>query len=129
MRIYVVEDNLQVGEFLRQGLILSGNEVKLYTDAQVCIKEVLNAWFNRSTLPDVLVTDLDLGQGIDGVEMIKRLRKFIPPLDLPVVIISGRDVVELNRLSNYLFDIRVLQKPVTATTLLKEIKQDVFRKE
>lgn len=125
MKIGIVEDNKQIGGMLQCGLQLSGNEVAWYHNAEECLKALLEMWFNRAELPDILVTDLDLGQGICGEEMIKLLRVFIQPADLPVLIMSGKSIMELNLLSQDLFDIRILQKPVTSSTLLREIEREV----
>lgn len=129
MKIGIVEDNQLIGEMLQNGLSLSGNEVIWYRNAQECLIATLEAWFSRSILPDILVSDLDLGQGIDGAEMIKRLREFIRPADLPVLIMSGRDLIELNLVSQGFFDIRILRKPVTPTILLKEIRRELATQE
>lgn len=124
MRIGVVEDNVTIRDMLKVGLELSGNQVGVYSCAQDCIAAILGARFNNTELPhDILVTDLDLGQGIDGAEMIRRLRQFITPTELPCIIMSGRDIIELNLLSLNLFDIRVVQKPITPSSLLKEMKK------
>lgn len=129
MRIGLVEDNTQIAEMLEVGLNLSGNEVTIYRNAQKCMTAILEARFNDMPLPhDILISDLDLGQGIDGAEMIRRLRQFITPQELPVIIMSGRDLVELNLLSQNLFDIRILQKPITPGALLKEIRREVSGK-
>ena len=124
MRIGIVEDCVSIREMLETGLKLGGNTVVVYQNAQDCIREILTARLNNTPLPhDIIVTDLDLGQGIDGAEMIRRLRQFITPEELPCVIMSGRDIVELNLLSLNLLDIRVMQKPVTPSGLIKEMKR------
>ena len=129
MKIGIVEDTPTIAEMLRDGLQLSGNEVIIYHNAQECIAAVLGARFNNEQLPhDILVSDLDLGLGIDGAEMIRRLRQFIAPQELPCIIMSGNDIVELNLLSQNLFDIRIMQKPLTSLSLLKEIKREVAKK-
>lgn len=129
MRIGIVEDNAAIGEMLHTGLKLSGNEVTLYTNAQEAISAILGARFNNKILPhDVLIVDLDLGQSIDGAEMIRRLRQYLAPQDLPCILMSGRDLLELNLISQNLFDVRVLQKPITPSTLLKEAKKEVAGK-
>lgn len=124
LRIGIVEDNATIKEMLEVGLKLSGNCVVCYSNAQDCMAAILNARFNGVPLPhDILVTDLDLGLGIDGAEMVRRLRQFITPDDLPCIIMSGRDIIELNLLATNLLDIRVLQKPITPVHLLKEMKR------
>ncbi|MEO9028313.1 MAG: response regulator, partial [Ktedonobacteraceae bacterium] len=123
MRIGIVEDDRNIREMLLEGLALSGNQVVGYTNAQEAINSILGARFNGQPLPyDILVTDLDLGQGIDGAEMIRRLRQFISPAELPCIIISGNNLAELNLLSQNLFDIKIMQKPLTPLSLLKELK-------
>lgn len=125
MRIGIVEDNPTIAGMLKDGLQLSGNNVTVYHTAQECIAAILGARFNDPEfLPhDVLITDLDLGSGIDGAEMIRRLRQFISPAELPCIIMSGRDLIEMNLMSQNLFDIPLIQKPLTPLSLLKEIKK------
>jgi CheY-like chemotaxis protein len=124
MRIGIVEDDYQTRIMLKEGLSLSGNQVEVYSNAQECINAVLGARFNGHELPhDILVTDLELGIGIDGAEMIRRMRQFIGPQELPCIIMSGNDLQELHLLRENLFDIRILQKPLTSLSLLKEVKR------
>lgn len=124
MRIGIVEDNAAIAEIFEKGLKLSGNEVVIYTNAQDAMAAILGARFNNEAIPhDVLITDLDLGQGIDGAEMIRRLRQFLSEDELPLLIMSGQDLAEQNLLSKNLLDIRVLPKPITPSGLLKEARK------
>lgn len=128
MKIGIIEDNQQIGEVLQCGLQISGNEVVLYKNAEECLKTIFEAWFNGDEVPDILVSDLDLGKGISGEEMIKILRLFIRSTELPILIMSGKSIAELNLVNQDLFDARILQKPVTALSLLNEIKREISLK-
>ena len=130
MNIGIVEDNQSMGEMLAKGLELSGHEVTTYTNAQDCLRAVFLARFNGEQLPhDIIVTDLDLKESIDGAEMIRRIRHYIPASELPFLLMSGRNLVERNLLSQNLLDIRVMPKPVTAKEILKEVKRGMGNKE
>ena len=79
-------------------LALSNNEVRIYGNTQDCLAAILGARFNNEPLPhDVLVVDLDQ---IDCAEMLRKLRQIITPKELPCIIISGREIIELVLLDN-----------------------------
>ncbi len=65
--------------------------------------------------PSVVVTDINLGPGMDGLAFAKAARALWP--DLPVVFISGR-YSELNGVNAHE---RFLAKPFTTTALLRAI--------
>ncbi len=124
MNIGLVEDSPALGEMLKAGLELSGNTVVLYECAQEAISAILLARFNGEPLPhEVLVTDLDLGQGVDGAELIRRVRQFLTPEELPIILLSGSDLIERQLLSQD--HVRLLKKPLTPGTIDKAIKEEV----
>lgn len=128
LRIGIVEDNAVISEMLQAALQLSGNEVVIYSNAQECINALISAHWQNEKLHDIVLTDLDLGQSIDGAEMIRRVRQFIPAEELAFLMMSGHDLVEQNLLKQNLLDIRVLLKPIKPSELLKELKREVAKK-
>jgi DNA-binding response OmpR family regulator len=67
--------------------------------------------------PRVMVTDINLGAGMDGLALGRAARKRFP--ELPIVYISGR-YAEVNGLQN---GERFLPKPFPASALLRAIAE------
>jgi DNA-binding response OmpR family regulator len=82
MKLLVVDDDAAVLEVLLDVLRDAGFTVTLATSAEDAIAMASGA------APDVLVTDLDLGTGMNGIELAAEARRRWP--NLPVVYISGR---------------------------------------
>jgi two-component system response regulator MprA len=82
-RVLVVEDEPNIADFIRRGLIYKGYEVDVVHTGG----EALNAARNR--LPDAVILDLMLPD-MDGVEVCQRLRAAD---DLPIIMLTARDAV------------------------------------
>ncbi|ASP37344.1 DNA-binding response regulator [Bacterioplanes sanyensis] len=81
MKVLIVEDDLALGEQLKQGLSATGADVSLATDGR-------DGLFQATELPyDVAVVDLGLPQ-LDGIELIRQLRA--SGSSLPVLILTAR---------------------------------------
>jgi len=90
---------------------MGGSEVVAYHSAQECMQTILTARFNNQPLPQsVILVDLDLGEGMSGPEMIRRLRQFIPRNDLTFILMNGRSAYEDKIASDNLLDIRTLYR-------------------
>lgn len=84
MLIAVVEDDQGLAEFLDEGLRSEGWAVAVAVDGPSGVALALG--------DDVSLVVLDLGlPGLDGVEVLRRIRDRRP--DLPVVILTARDAV------------------------------------
>ncbi|MEE8345820.1 MAG: response regulator transcription factor [Dehalococcoidia bacterium] len=83
-RILVVEDEQDIADFIRRGLIYKGYEVDVAPDGE----QALDLARDRS--PDLVLLDLMLPK-IDGVEVCRRLRA---ASDLPIIILTARDSVD-----------------------------------
>ncbi|MEM1180726.1 MAG: response regulator [Acidobacteriota bacterium] len=84
-RVLVVEDDAMIRELLRGGLERNGWTVLEAEDGREALEVV------DSGAPDVVLLDLGLPE-IDGFEVLKRLRKAPRSANLPVVILTGRDI-------------------------------------
>lgn len=80
--LLVVEDNDLVREVLAMGL----------EDEGFVVKEAANAAAGLAALHDspivAMVTDVELGPGLSGLELAQQARSIMP--DLPVLVVSGR---------------------------------------
>jgi DNA-binding response OmpR family regulator len=88
----IVDDDPEVLAVLSELLRDTGFRVVPATNADDALKKAVR------TVPDVLITDLDLGKGLSGIELGAVLRRRWPTL--PVVYISGRNWL----MRDYVFD-------------------------
>lgn len=82
-RVLVVEDEPNIAEFIRRGLIYKGYDV----DVAASGEEALEAAQKR--LPDLVVLDLML-PGMDGIEVCRRLRAAD---EVSIIMLTARDSV------------------------------------
>ena len=85
--ILFVEDEPLLGELMTEALTDKGFEVQVACDAGCALRYLLSG-----ADVDVLFTDIDLGEGMDGAQLAKLAREMRPKL--PVVYASGRRSME-----------------------------------
>ena len=81
--ILFVEDEPLLGELMTEALTDKGFDVRTMPDAGCALRYLLSG-----AEVDVLFTDIDLGEGMDGAQLAKLAREMRPTL--PVVYASGR---------------------------------------
>ena len=82
-RVLVVDDDPQVLRLLRVNFELEGFDVASAANGEEALAEI------ASELPDVLVCDIMM-PGIDGLEVVRRLRADPKTASLPVVMVSAK---------------------------------------
>jgi len=82
-RILVIEDELQIADLLRRGLLYEGYSVEIASDGEAGLSAA------RDRPPDLVLLDLML-PGIDGLTVCKRLRS---GSDVPILILTAKDAV------------------------------------
>ena len=82
IRVLLVEDEFLICDMMAKALSQHGFEVHAATNAHDALKHL-----TCGAPCDILLTDLNLGPGIDGVALAKMVRELRP--DLPVVYVSG----------------------------------------
>lgn len=82
MRILVVEDEIKVAQFIRQGLTESSEEVDIAMDGATGLKLALENSY------DLVILDWLL-PGIEGIEICRSLRK--SKKDLPIIMLTAKD--------------------------------------
>ena len=70
-RLFVVDDDADLGAFLHELLTASGHQVTTFSDAASALAAV------EERAPDVVITDMNMA-GMDGFELIERVRAFDP---------------------------------------------------
>src|SRR5690349_11866197 len=85
MRVLVVEDELKIGEALRDGLVAERFDV--------CLERTGEAAFFRASTEDFDLLVMDLGlPGRDGLEVIAALRR--NERRTPIIVLTARDAVD-----------------------------------
>jgi DNA-binding response OmpR family regulator len=82
-RVLVVDDDPQVLRLLRVNFELEGYEVLSATNGEEALELV------RGDSPDVVVCDVMM-PGIDGLEVVRRLRADPATVSMPLVVVSAK---------------------------------------
>ena len=85
MRVLIVEDELRIAQFIRQGLTEAGYAVDLAMDGQE------GQAYTRAAAYDVIVLDLMLPK-LSGLAVLKQLREC--GIITPVLLLTARDAIE-----------------------------------
>lgn len=80
-KVLIVEDGAVVGENLKEGLLEYGYEV-----IGVCLTGEQAVEKVKEVKPDIILMDIMLGKGIDGVEAAKRIHNM---MDVPVIYLTA----------------------------------------
>jgi len=113
-RLLVVDDEPIVGKRLHQVFTKIGFEIETYTDSATALVAIAERPF------DIVVTDLKM-EGIDGIEVLKRVRRHNPATQ--VIIITGYASPDTAELAQQEGVFAFLAKPFR----LDELKQVIFR--
>ena len=120
MRIAVLEDNINIGEMLQQGLKLEGHTVVVYYSPTEFLAHI-NEPTIASTSFDLIIVDLFISEGISGAEVIHQVRHTFP--GLPVIFIVAGSSLQIEDAREAMPTVRVLQKPFSMTTLIAMIRE------
>jgi two-component system response regulator MprA len=82
-RILIVEDEAEIADYLRRGLIFEGFTVEVVDDGPAALAAA------RERPPELVILDLML-PGLDGLEVARRLRAVG---DVPIIMLTARDAV------------------------------------
>ena len=114
MKILIGEDNIANQEVLREMLELRGYEVTIANNGVEVLQE-LESW-----TPDLLLLDIQMPM-MDGLEVIRRLRRNEPHCALPVIAVTAYAMrQDSERTAAAGFD-GYVSKPIVWRTLLGEI--------
>ncbi|NWF78832.1 MAG: response regulator transcription factor [Chloroflexi bacterium] len=118
-RILIIEDEPEIANYLRRGLVLEGFQVTVAADGPTGLAAA------RETSHDLVILDLML-PGIDGLEVARRLRA---ASDIPIIILTARDAVadRVRGLENGADD--YLVKPFAFEELLARIRVQLRRRQ
>jgi two-component system, NtrC family, sensor kinase len=117
-KILVVEDEIEVGSLIRKCLEKSGYEVvAVVTTASEAIAEA------RDRLPDLVLMDVNLSGGMDGVDASAKIRS---DLTIPVIFLTGSADERTLERAKRTEPIGYLLKPFNAQILQTTIESALF---
>jgi len=117
MKLVIVDDDSLICSALSRSLIRLGHAGRAAASVEAALRLV------DSEAPAAVVTDLDLGAGGDGLELITRLRQ--EGCRVPVIMMTGSDpVMARARLARAgLDEIALLEKPFAFEELMRVLAE------
>jgi len=117
MKLLIVDDDSLICSSLARSLIRLGHAARAATSVELACR------LNESEAPAAVLTDLDLGAGGDGIELILRLRS--EGCRAPTIMMTGSDpIMARARLARAgLSEVALLEKPFAFEDLLKVLAE------
>jgi DNA-binding NtrC family response regulator len=113
IKVLLVDDEKDFVNSLSERIQMRELDSKIAYDGEQALELVTDE------IPDVVVLDLRM-PGIDGLEVLERLKKNYP--NVQVIILTGHGSEEDERISKRLGAYDYLQKPVSIDKLIRSIK-------
>ena len=119
IKILLVDDEKEFVETLSERIRMRDHDSKVALNGEEALKHI------DDDLPDVVVLDLKM-PGIDGMEVLKRIRNAYP--NVQVIMLTGHGSEKDEKEARKLGAFEYLQKPVEIDTLMKKIKKKLTNK-
>ena len=122
LRILIIDDEEEFCSLVKTGL-------ETRTDFEVLIATNGKDGYEiaRALRPDIILLDITM-PGIDGFEVLEKLKKDKNTVGVPVVMLTAREDVEYKRKAAQLFDEAYLTKPVEFMVLKNTIEEVLRRR-
>ena len=123
LRILVIDDDPVICEYLKKGLIRRGQyRVLVARKGTIGLLLATSRWHK----PNLVLLDLMM-EGVDGFEVLRRLKNSPRTMYIPVIIVTASPDYESKIKAEGLYCDDYIVKPVDLDTLLGRI-QDLFKK-
>jgi DNA-binding response OmpR family regulator len=119
IKILLVDDEKEFVETLSDRIKMRDHDSEVALDGEQALKKM------DDDIPDVVVLDLKM-PGIDGMEVLRRIRKAYPKVQ--VIMLTGHGSKKDEKEARKLGAFEYLQKPVEIDTLMKKIKKAYKKK-
>jgi DNA-binding response OmpR family regulator len=113
IKILLVDDEKEFVETLADRIELRDHKADVALNGEQALKKL------DDQIPDVVVLDLKM-PGIDGMEVLRRIRKAYPKVQ--VIMLTGHGSEKHEEEARKLGAFEYLQKPVDIETLMKKVK-------
>ena len=123
MKIGLLEDNINIHEYLTTVLEMAGHTVSAHMEGMSLLDTLFSEESKHTPLPyDLLVIDLSLPGTLSGLSVISYIRQTITPETLPIIVLSAASPSQLEDIQTRFPNVQVLQKPCEIKTLLRLIE-------
>ena len=123
MKIGLLEDNINIHEYLTTVLEMAGHTVSAHMDGMSLLDTLFSEKSKHTPLPyDLLIIDLSLPGTLSGLSVISYIRQTITPENLPIIVLSAASPSQLEEIQTRFPNVQVLQKPCEIKTLLRLIE-------
>ena len=123
MKIGLLEDNINIHEYLTTVLEMAGHTVSAHMEGMSLLDTLFSEESKHTPLPyDLLVIDLSLPGTLSGLSVISYIRQTITPENLPIIVLSAASPSQLEEIQTRFPNVQVLQKPCEIKTLLRLIE-------
>lgn len=118
IKILVVDDDPVICEYIKKGLARRGGyRVMVAKKGTIGLMFASSKWHK----PDLVLLDLMM-EGIDGFEVLRRIRKDPQTMYIPVIIITARLDCESKIRAEGLYCDDYITKPVELSTIIERIQ-------
>lgn len=112
-QIYIVDDHESFGRSLKRLLTVKGHEVEYFSSADLFLETVTAAKIQGIAIIDIYMPECD------GFSLMDRMREI--GIKLPVIVITGHDNPDAEKLAMRYGAVGFLRKPVDEESLLTMI--------
>lgn len=124
MKIGLLEDNPTILELMQTILEMNGHSVSTHTTGQSLLQTFSQAHPAEQAQPmhlpyDLLIVDLNLPGSISGLDVITAIYPLTTPDILPIIVVSGESLNDLEQVHTRFPTIPIVRKPFTIQTLLQ----------
>ena len=117
-KILLIEDDQSSALALSLLLQTEGYKVTLAVDAVTATSKAMKEE------PDLIIADIGLPGG-NGLELIERMKKMVPLLPVPVIVVSARDESQYRKKALDCGAVDFFQKPADTHRLLEAIRENL----
>ena len=123
MKIGLLEDNINIHEYLTTVLEMAGHTVSAHMDGMSLLDSLFAEESKHTSLPyELLIIDLSLPGTLSGLSVISYIRQTITSETLPIIVLSAASPNQLEEIQTRFPNVQVLQKPCEIKTLLRLIE-------
>ena len=119
IKILLVDDEKEFVETLSERIRMRDHDSEVALNGEQALKKI------DDDLPDVVVLDLKM-PGMDGMEVLRRIRKAYPKVQ--VIMLTGHGSEKDEEDARKLGVFEYLQKPIDIETLMKKVKKAYKKK-
>lgn len=118
--ILLIDDDVLMTELIRLSLEGDGYTIYYYNDPLIALE------FLKSTAVDLVISDIMM-PGLNGIDLLKQVRSFMPQNILLFIILSGKQFQKIDRREIFDLGAEIIEKPFRPS-VLKEHIRNIFRK-